>query len=130
LSAIVFGCIDFVIFTYPTFLDGYVLALVLMVVVGFPGAALYVSYTTLTQTAVVDAYRGRLISAVGTLGSLTMLAGMLVASTLGDVVGVVPLLIVQAASYPAYGVLALARGWSRVVPAAAPAATMEGPGEL
>ncbi len=60
LSAIVFGSIDLVIFTYPAFLDGYVLALVLMVVVGLPAAALYASYTTLTQTAVVDAYRGRL----------------------------------------------------------------------
>ena len=36
LSAIVFGSIDLVIFTYPAFLDGYVLALVLMVVVGLP----------------------------------------------------------------------------------------------
>ena len=129
LSAIVFGLVDLVIFTYPTFLDGYVLALVLMVVVGFPAAALYAAYTTLTQTAVVDAYRGRLIAAVTTIGSLTMLVGMIIASVLGDVVGIVPLLIVQAASYPAFGLIALARGWSRLVPAAA-SGTMDRPGEL
>jgi MFS family permease len=117
LSAIVFGSIDLVIFTYPAFLDGYVLALVLMVVVGLPAAALYAAYTTLTQTAVVDAYRGRLIAAVTTIGSLTMLVGMVIAGVLGDIVGIVPLLIVQAAAYPAFGVLALSRGWARVAPA-------------
>ena len=120
LSAIVFGSIDLVIFTYPAFLDGYWLALVLMVVVGLPAAALFASYTTLTQTAVVDAYRGRLIAAVTTIGSLTMLIGMIVAGVLGDVVGVVPLLVVQAAAYPAFGFLALGRGWSRFVVPAAP----------
>ena len=130
LSAILFGAIDLVIFTYPAFLDGYVLALVLMVVVGFPAAALYAAYTTLTQTAVVDAYRGRLIAAVTTIGSLTMLVGMIVAGVLGDVVGVVPLLVVQAAAYPAFGFLSLARGWSRVGVPAAPTGTIERPGEL
>ena len=114
----------------PTFLDGYVLALVLMVVVGFPAAALYAAYTTLTQTAVIDAYRGRLIAAVTTLGSLTMLVGMIVAGVLGDVIGVVPLLVLQAAAYPTFGVLALARGWSRVVVPTAAAGTIERPGEL
>ena len=130
LSAIVFGSIDLVIFTYPAFLDGYVLALALMVVVGLPAAALGASYSTLTQTAVVDAYRGRLLATVSALGSLTMLVGMIVASVLGDVVGVVPLLIVQAAAYPAFGLLALARGWSRIVVPTATAGTIERPGEL
>ncbi len=130
LSAIVFGAIDLVIFTYPTFLDGYVLALVLMVVVGFPAAALGAAYTTLTQTAVVDAYRGRLIAAVTTIGSFTMLVGMIVAGVLGDVVGVVPLLIIQAAAYPAFGFLALTRGWARISVPKGSAGTIERPGEL
>jgi MFS family permease len=130
LSAIVFGSIDLVIFTYPAFLEGYALALVLMVVVGFPGAALLASYTTLTQTAVADAYRGRLIAAVTTVGSLTMLVGMVVASVLGDVVGVVPLLVVQAAAYPAFGVLALARGWARISPPEPASANVSAPGQL
>lgn len=120
LSAIPFGLIDLVIFTYPAFLDGYVLALVLMVLVGLPAAALFASYTTLTQTAVADAYRGRLIAAAASTASLTMLVGMVVAGVLGDVVGVVPLLMVQAAAYPAFGLLALARGWARREPALSP----------
>ena len=109
VSAIAFGLVDLVIFTYPAFLDGYVLALVLMVVVGFPAAALGASFNTLMQTAVADAYRGRLIGAVGTTMALTMLVGMVVAGVLAEQVGVIPLLVVQAAAYPLFGLIALTR---------------------
>jgi uncharacterized protein YjiS (DUF1127 family) len=39
-----------------------------------------------------------------------MLVGMIVAGVLGEIVSVIPLLIVQAAAYPAFGVLVLTRG--------------------
>jgi hypothetical protein len=41
---------------------------------------------------------------------LTMLVGMIVAGVLGEIVSVIPLLIVQAAAYTACGVLVLTRG--------------------
>jgi MFS family permease len=132
LSAIVFGLVDLVIFTYPAFLEGYALALALMVVVGVPAAALGAAFNTLMQTAVGDAFRGRLIGAVGTTTALTMLAGMIVASVLGDHVGVIPLLVIQAAAYPAFGLVALSRGWARRGPSTPPgrSATIDTPGEL
>lgn len=108
LSAIVFGLIDLVIFTYPLVLDGFVLALVLMVVVGLPAAALGASFNTLLQSAVEDAYRGRLIGAVGTTFAAAAVIGMVVAGFFGDIVGVVPLLVIQAGAYVCFGMVALA----------------------
>ena len=130
LSAIVFGSIDLVIFTYPAFLDGYVLALVLMVVVGLPGGRPLRVVHDADADGGGGCLSGPALAAVTTIGSLTMLVGMIVAGVLGDVVGVVPLLIVQAAAYPAFGFLALGRGWSRFVVPTVPAGTLEQPGEL
>ncbi|MBA3244391.1 MAG: MFS transporter [Actinobacteria bacterium] len=107
LGAIGIGLIDVVIFVHPLFVDGIALAIALLVVVGLPVAAYGAGLGTLRQTAVEDAYRGRLLGAYGTTLGLSLLVGTIVAGVLGDVVGLLPLLLVQSAVYTAAGVLVL-----------------------
>lgn len=107
LGAIGIGLIDVAIFVHPLFSDGIALALALFVVVGLPVAAYGAGLGTLRQTAVEDAYRGRLLGAYGTKLGLSLLVGTIVAGVLGDVIGLLPLLLVQSAVYAAAGVLVL-----------------------
>jgi predicted MFS family arabinose efflux permease len=65
------------------------------------------SSQTLLQAGTQDEYRGRVFGAYGTTSALTLLCGVGLASALGDVVGVVPLLDATAALYCLAGVLAL-----------------------
>ncbi len=65
------------------------------------------SSRTLLQVGTTDEYRGRVFGAYGTMSALTLLCGTGMASALGDVVGIVPLLDATAALYFLAGVLAL-----------------------
>jgi MFS family permease len=105
LTAVVFGILDAAIFTYPVFWPTLLPALVLIGLVGLPAAAVVAGLTTLQQTAVPDALRGRFLGAVGTTGSVAMVLGILLASALADRVGILPLLEVQASVYIAGGLL-------------------------
>jgi Na+/melibiose symporter-like transporter len=107
LSAIVFGAIDLAIFNYPAFVPGIALGLVLFVVVGIPGVGFGTSVNTLLQTAVADAYRGRIFGAVGATQGMLMLAGAALAGGLGDRLGVVTMLNIQGGGYVLAGLLAL-----------------------
>ena len=51
----------------------------------------FVLIQTLLQQSVVDAYRGRVLGAFNTVISVAMMFGLIVASTLGDKIGIVPL---------------------------------------
>ncbi|MCP9487142.1 MAG: MFS transporter [Gaiellaceae bacterium MAG52_C11] len=107
LGSIAIGLIDVVIFVHPLFTEGIAFALALFVVVGLPVAAYGAGLGTLRQTAVEDAYRGRLLGAYGTTLGLSLLVGTIVAGVLGDVIELLPLLLVQSAVYTAAGVLVL-----------------------
>ena len=107
VGAVGIGLIDVAIFTYPFFVGGIELALVLMVIVGLPVAAYGAGLGTLLQTALEDRYRGRLVGAFETTFALTLLVGTGLAGVLGDVLGVLPMLYVQSAVYTLAGVVVL-----------------------
>jgi hypothetical protein len=62
---------------------------------------------TLLQTTVSDEFRGRIWGAIGTTGAAAQLVGTTLAGTLGDRVGIVPMLNVQGGGYVVAGVLVL-----------------------
>jgi MFS family permease len=83
------------------------LALVLKALQGLPIMGMFVSLETLLQSKVGDRYRGRIFGAYGATIALTMLIGQTAASTLGDVVGIVPVLDGVGSLYIFAGLLAL-----------------------
>jgi predicted MFS family arabinose efflux permease len=99
LGALTFGVIDLGLFTYPALYPFIGPALVTMVVVGVPGAAMMAGYTTLEQTLGGERHRGRVIGAMGAVAGLGSLVGAVVAGFLGESIPVIPLLVVQGSGY-------------------------------
>jgi MFS family permease len=83
------------------------LALALKAGQGAPIIGFFVSLETLLQQAVPDRYRGRIFGAYGAACALAMLIGQLIASFLGDRLGVVPVMDGVGAMFTAAGLLAL-----------------------
>jgi predicted MFS family arabinose efflux permease len=108
VAAVTFGAIDLVLFTYPAFYPVLAPALVGMVIVGVPGAAMGAAFATLQQTQAADSHRGRVVGAMLAVGAVGSLVGAIAAGFLGQVVPVVPLLIVQGSGYVIAG---LAVAW-------------------
>lgn len=104
VSAVTFGLIDLVLFTYPAFYPVLAPALVMMVIVGVPGAAMGVAFTTIQQEQAADRIRGRVVGGLMALGAVGSLVGAIAAGFLGEVVPVIPLLIVQGSGYALAGV--------------------------
>ena len=102
-GALSFGAIDLVLFPYPAFWPVIWPSLVLLVIVGVPGAAMGAARTTLIQSETEDSHRGRVAGAMSALGGLGSLIGATVAGVAGQVVPVIPLLIVQGSGYVAAG---------------------------
>jgi Na+/melibiose symporter-like transporter len=98
-GALAFGLIDLGLFTYPAFFPHIGPALVVMVIVGVPGAAMMAGYTTLEQRLGGERHRGRVIGAMGAVGGIGSLFGAVGAGFLGEAVPVIPLLIVQGSGY-------------------------------
>jgi MFS family permease len=83
-------------------------ALVLMTVVGVPGAAVVASFTTLLQCGTTDAYRGRVFGTLLGLQSAGVLAGALLAGWLGGLGGsrtIVAVIAWQGAGYVLLGLV-------------------------
>jgi predicted MFS family arabinose efflux permease len=99
VSAVTFGLIDLVLFTYPAFYPVLAPALIGMVIVGVPAAAMGAAQATLQQTEASDSHRGRVVGALMAVGAAGSLVGAIVAGFLGEVVPVIPLLIVQGGGY-------------------------------
>lgn len=108
LAAVIFGVIDFIIFNAPAFGSTFVVIAALFVLVGVPVAVFFPTVNAIIQSTVVDAYRGRVLGALGTTMALLGLAGIGIAGTLGDVVGVVPILNIQAIAHIIAGLVVLA----------------------
>jgi MFS family permease len=106
-SAVMFGLLDLCIFYSPLISDGLALPLILMVLVGVPGAAGLAGAMTLAQKSVGDRLRGRLFGAIFAISALSMVIGTTIAGAFGDVVGIVPLLTLQGAGYIGAGALVL-----------------------
>jgi predicted MFS family arabinose efflux permease len=99
LGALIFGVIDLGLFTYPAIYPHIGPALVVMVIVGVPGAAMMAGIATLEQTLASDSHRGRVIGALGAIGAAGSLVGAVAAGFLGEVFPIVALLIVQGSGY-------------------------------
>ncbi len=98
-AALAFGAIDLVLFTYPAVYPHIGPALVMLVIVGVPGAAMGAALTTLQQSQTEDSHRGRVVGAIGAVAGLGALIGAVVAGVLGEVVPVIALLVVQGSGY-------------------------------
>jgi MFS family permease len=120
-GALTFGLIDLVLFTYPVLFPFIGPALIGMVIVGVPGAAMMAGIATLQQTLAADSHRGRVIGALGAVGALGSLVGAIGAGIMGEVVPVIALLVVQGSGYVIGGlaVAFLTRG-RRFAPARQP----------
>ncbi|CAA9545248.1 MAG: Uncharacterized MFS-type transporter, partial [uncultured Thermomicrobiales bacterium] len=106
-GAIALGVVDLCIFNAHRVYPGVLPPLILMIVVGLPAACIGIGYTTLVQTAVADEYRGRVLGSLGAVSALSLLIGAALAGTLGNRVGVVSLLTIQAVGYPLSGLIVL-----------------------
>jgi MFS family permease len=104
VSMVLFGLTDIVIFNYPRWLPEVWPGVVLMAVVGVPGALIMAGFMTILQSEVSDAFRGRVFSAAMVTQSTAMLAGTALAATLTDKLGVITLLTAQGAGYAIGGV--------------------------
>ncbi|HEY8180531.1 MAG TPA: MFS transporter, partial [Candidatus Limnocylindria bacterium] len=89
LGSLAFGLIDLGLFTYPAIYPYIGPALVVMVVVGVPGAAMMAGIATLEQTLASDSHRGRVIGALGAVGAAGSLVGAIAAGFLGQALPVV-----------------------------------------
>lgn len=106
-SGLSFGAIDLVLFTYPAVYPYIGPALVMLVIVGVPGAGLGAASTTLQQSMADDSHRGRVVGAIGAVSALGALIGSVTAGVLGQFVPVIALLVVQGSGY----VIAATTAW-------------------
>lgn len=77
------------------------------VAIGIPAVGWIASQQTLLQKSVADEYLGRVFGAFSATTALMLFVGSLSAGALGDLAGIVPLLIASALMYCAAGLLAL-----------------------
>jgi MFS family permease len=111
MASVAFGAIDLAIFLSPLAYVSVWPALVMMAVVGVPGAAVVASFTTLLQRGTTDAYRGRVFGTLLGLQSVGVLAGSLLAGWLGglgDSRTIVAVIAWQGAGYVLLGLVVAA----------------------
>ncbi|HEU4947397.1 MAG TPA: MFS transporter, partial [Kribbella sp.] len=109
VGSVLFGLIDLVMFCYPLVLDSLVPAFVCMVLVGLPGAFLIAGAMTVVQRLTDDASRGRVFGALFAAEGVALLVGICAAGVLGDVIGIIAVLVVQGLGFVVGGVLVLSR---------------------
>jgi MFS family permease len=107
MSACIFGIIDLLIIDMPIFYPDIILVMVFFALVGLPGTFTFVNLQTLFQMTVEDKLRGRVFATMMAASSVASLGGMLLAGTLGDALGPIPLLNLQGGSYVFAGLLVL-----------------------
>ena len=73
-----------------------IVVLPLIVIAGAAAIGFFVSQITLLQSNVANEYQGRIFGAFSALQAIAMLIGMGLASGLGDKVGIVPMVVVDA----------------------------------
>ena len=131
IASVTFGMLDLLLFNYPYWDPQIGWAFLIVVAVGFPAAGFGAAYASLQQTAVGPEFRGRYLSFVQTVALLTMASGALLASFLGNTVGIVPLLEIQGTVYVVGGLfVGLTRGRERGVPLEGIARLPEAPSPL
>jgi Na+/melibiose symporter-like transporter len=103
-GAVVFGAVDLALFLYPLAWVAVWPAVVLMIVVGLPGALILAGALTLVQVAAADSHRGRVFGAFGAIEGVAVVAGTIAAGFLGQSVGIIPVLAAQGGGYLVGGV--------------------------
>jgi Na+/melibiose symporter-like transporter len=106
-GALAFGVLDFALFLYPLLTRALWPALTIMIVAGLPGALVVAGLTTTLQTATSDSHRGRLFGLASMVEGAGMLAGALASGSLGNRLGIIPVIAEQGAGYCVAGALML-----------------------
>lgn len=94
-GAVTFGLGDLALFLYPLASSQVWPAILIIAMVGLPGAALFAGMLTLFQTETPDAARGRVFGALTTVQNLVMLATTFAAGAAAQPLGIVPVISVQ-----------------------------------
>jgi predicted MFS family arabinose efflux permease len=103
LSLITVGLVTLVFATVPL----APVSMACAVALGVPAVGWIVSQQTLLQKSVADEFLGRVFGAFAATTALMLFVGSLASGALGDVAGIVPLLIVSGVIYCAAALLAL-----------------------
>ena len=103
------GVGDLVLLTYPVLWPHPAPAVPLIALVGLPAALAMAGLLTLLQTLTGEGFRGRVMGAIGTVEAVAVLVGIGLAATLGEVVGILPAVVLQAVGYVLGGALVLLR---------------------
>ncbi|MDX6308190.1 MAG: hypothetical protein QOI06_1236 [Nocardioidaceae bacterium] len=106
-GAVAFGMVDLALFLYPLVLPGIWPALVFMLLVGVPGAFTVAGLMTTFQTVTSDEYRGRVYGALNAVEGGAVIVGIAIASWLGELVGIVPIIAIQGGGYVVGGLVVL-----------------------
>jgi Na+/melibiose symporter-like transporter len=106
-GAVSFGLVDLALFLYPLVLSGVAPALLCMLLVGVPGACTVAGMMTTFQTMTSDEFRGRVFGAMTAVGGAAVLAGIGIASWLGEAVGIVPIIAIQGGGYVLGGLMVI-----------------------
>jgi MFS family permease len=115
-GALSFGALMLLIWNAPAFTLALPVYVVLFVVVGAPAVAMITGLISLLQQETADRVRGRVFGIFGAVYDGSSAAGMLAAGLLGDRLGVMPILNVQAVLYLLAGLAALALVRNRSAP--------------
>ena len=107
-GAVAFGLLDLVMFLYPLAYPAVWPAVLVIALVGLPGAAVFAGALTVFQLATTDEVRGRVFGAVVTVQNAAMLVSTLVVGAVADRTGIVPVIAVQGLVHVLCGVLVLA----------------------
>jgi Na+/melibiose symporter-like transporter len=118
VGAFLFGLIDLALFCYPLVSDSLIPAFVCMVVVGLPGAFTVAGMMTVLQRLTEDSCRGRIFGAISAAEGVAVLIGIASAGVLGDLVGIIPVLVFQGLGYVIGGAVVFGR--RRMLSATAP----------
>ncbi len=118
-GTLAFGILDLALFLYPLVDRAAWPAVLLIGVVGLPGAALNAGMLTLFQASSADLVRGRVFGSLLTLQNAAMLLSTLAAGQLGATLGIIPVICTQGAVYVFVSVIALVVLTPRRRPAAA-----------
>jgi predicted MFS family arabinose efflux permease len=98
-GAVLFGLVDLTLFCYPLASDSLAPAFVCMILVGVPGAFTVAGSMTVLQRLTEDGSRGRVLGALGAVEGGAVLVGITAAGVLGNLVGIIPMLVLQALGY-------------------------------
>jgi MFS family permease len=108
LACLVFGALAVLTWNLPHATTAEPVYVALFICFGIPGVAILSGLISSLQQATTDGERGRVFAAFGAASAFGQAVGMVAAGVLGDRLGAVPLLNIQAICYLAGGVAALA----------------------